>query len=393
MGFLFTSKKKEKIVAIFDIGSGSVGGAIARIPINGDSLPVIIKSVRNEIRFNEKFDFNSFMNDMAFALNLTANSLFYKNAGVPEEIFCVLASPWYLSETRVVKIKNDKRFAFTKSLAGELIGKEVSNLIQVYKDKYSSTEDIPEVIEQHTLTVLLDGSVDENPIGKKCKELEMDMVISLTSKICLNKIRETLLKTFHNTNIKFSSFTVATYFAVRDKYIKPDSYLLVDISGEITDIGVVIDGVLRSILSFPFGKKTFFKYICTKLDIELRDAREIFNLYNKGDISTQLSDKIIPLFKSIENSWGESFGQCIDTLPSNLILPDTIFLTADNDVKGWFTNILRNKEHVQTTYLHKYKVITLDGPEFLNMCDVNDGSCDPFLMIEAISIMRKINNK
>jgi len=392
MGFLFTSKKKEKIIAIFDIGSGNVGGAMVRIPTDGNGLPVIIKSVRNEIRFNEKFDFNSFMNDMTVALNLTANSLFYKNVGSPEEIFCVLASPWYLSETRVVKIYQDKRFTFTKSLAGELIEKEISSLTQTYKDKYSSTGDVPEVIEQHTMAVILDGSTDENPLGKKCKVLEMDMVISLTSKLCLNKIRETLLKTFHNTNVKFSSFTVASYLAVRDKYIKPDSYLLIDISGEITDIGVVVDGVIRSILSFPFGKKTFFKYMCTKLDIELRDAREIFNLYNKGNLSSPFSDKIIPLFKSIENSWGEAFSQCIDTLPNNLILPDTIFLTADNDIKSWFTNILRNKEHAQSAlYLHKYNVVTLDGPEFLNMCDVNDGLCDPFLMIEAISIMRKTN--
>ena len=30
--------------------------------------------------------------------------------------------------------------------------------------------------------------------------------------------------------------------------------LLIDVSGEITDVGIVTKGVLRSILSFPFGK-------------------------------------------------------------------------------------------------------------------------------------------
>ena len=391
MGFLFTSKKKEKIVAIFDIGSGSIAGAIVRIPTDDNSLPMIIKSVRNEIRFHENFDFDSFMNDMLTTLNITANSLFYKNAGSPEEIFCVLASPWYLSETRTVKVSKDKTFTFNKDLAGELIKKEISTLIESYTNKYGK-EEVPEIIEQNTMAVNLDGSLSNNPLGKKCKSLEMNMIISLSPKVCLNKIRETIAKTFHNENIKFSSFSFASYLAIRDKYIHADSYLLVDISGEITDVGVVTGGVLRSVLSFPFGKKTFFKYICTKLEIELRDAREIFNLYSEGDLLDPYKEKIIPLLKSIENSWGESFSQCINTLPNNIILPKDIFLTVDSDMRDWFTNILKTKEHISSSsYLHKFNVITIDGPEFLHMCDINEGSCDPFLMIEAISITRKIN--
>jgi len=38
MGFLFSPSKKEKIVAVFDIGSGSVGGALVRIPLSGEGI-------------------------------------------------------------------------------------------------------------------------------------------------------------------------------------------------------------------------------------------------------------------------------------------------------------------------------------------------------------------
>jgi hypothetical protein len=392
MGFLFTSKKKEKMIAIFDIGSGSVGGAMVRIPTDGNALPSIIKSVRNEIRFHENFDFNSFLKDMIFTLNLTSNSLFYKNVGSPDEIICILASPWYLSETRAIKMNRDSSFSFTKRLAEELINKEILNLTKLYKDKYGTNDSTPQVIEQHTMAVLLDDSSVIDPLGKKCKSLEMDMVVSLAPKLCTDQIKEILSKTFHNDNVSFSTFTVDTYLAMRDKYISPNSYLLVDVSGEITDIGVVTDGVLRSVLSFPFGKKTFFKHICTKLRMEIRDAREIFKLYREGHLSSVLSSRVAPVFKEIETLWDISFSQCLETLPSNILLPSTIFLTTDNDMKSWFTEILKKKEHIQSNIsLRKYNVITLDGPEFLNMCDINEGGCDPFLMIEAISAMRKIN--
>ncbi len=392
MGFLFTSKKKEKMIAIFDIGSGSVGGAMVRIPTSGNGLPSIIKSVRNEIRFHETFDFNSFLKDMIFTLNLTANSLFYKNVGSPDEIICVLASPWYLSETIAIKMNRDSNFSFTKRLAGELIEKEISKLTKSYKDKYGSNNSTPEVIEQHTMAVLLDDSPVVDPLDKKCKSLEMDMVVSLAPKLCTDQIKEILSKTFHNDNVSFSTFTVDTYLAMRDKYISPNSYLLVDVSGEITDIGVVTDGVLRSVLSFPFGKKTFFKHVCMKLRMEIRDAREIFKLYKEGHLSSILSGRVTPVFKEIETLWDISFNQCLDTLPKNLVLPNTIFLTTDNDMKSWFTEILKKREHIQSSIsLRKYNVVTLDGPEFLNMCDINEGGCDPFLMIESISVMRKIN--
>ena len=391
MGFIFTSEKKEKLIAIFDIGSGSVGGAIVKVPLSGNGVPIILKTTRTDIKFHDNLDFNSFLKDMNTALGMSANSLMEMKIGAPEEIHCVLASPWYLSETRVVKMTKEKSFIFTKRLGGELIEKEIASLANLYKEKYGSIDSAPQMIEQNTMSVTLNGYPVEDPIGKRCQALEMNMVISLAPKLCIDKIKETLSKTFHHTEISFSSFTVSTYLAVRDKYVTLDSYLLIDISGEITDVGIVTKGVLKSVLSFPFGKTTFFKYMCTKLEIELRNAKELFRLYSSGSLSDEYMKKVTPLFESIEKSWGEAFSNCVSTLPRTLSLPNTIFLTTDNDIKNWFLDVLRNEEHIQSTSRdHKSTVITLDGPEFLNMCNVNEGTCDPFLMIESIAVMRKI---
>jgi hypothetical protein len=131
--------------------------------------------------------------------------------------------------------------------------------------------------------------------------------------------------------------------------------------------------------------------MCTKLDIELRDAQELFNLFSTGTLSERRKKKVEPLFQSIENSWGEAFRACIGTLPHTLTLPGTIFLTADTDIRGWFVNVVCNEPYIQSMVAeHKCTVVTLEGPEFLNMCSVKDGTCDPFLMIESIAVMRKM---
>lgn len=389
MGFLF-GEKKEKLIAIFDIGSGSVGGAMVKIPTDGIGIPVILKSVNSEIKFHDNFDFNLFIEDMVLALHESANSLYSKKIGAPDEIYCILASPWYLSETRTIKLSRDKQFVFNKRLADELIQKEIANLAGVYSEKYNTDESAPEMIEQHTMSVSLNGYPINEPLGIKCSSLKMEMIISLSPKLCLDKIKQTLSKTFHHTKVNFSSFTLMSFLAVRDKYIKQDSFLLLDIRGEITDVGIVTKGVLKAVLSFPFGKKAFFKYMCTKMEIELRDAKELFKLYSDGNLSEEFKKKVIPLFDSIKNSWSESFRECLSTLPRSIILPNTIFLTSDNDIKTWFADLLRTDKFIESMVSdHKCSVITLDGPDFLNMCDVKDGACDPFLMIEAIAIMRK----
>lgn len=386
-------KNKEKVIAIFDIGSGSIGGAIVRIPNTDKGMPTIIKSVRTDIAFHDELDFNLFLKDMLEALKNTSKLLYDAKLGAPDEIVCVLASPWYLSETRVVKMSREHSFAFTSSIADEMLQKEIASLNALYEKKYSGAKSSPEVIEHHVMGVSLNGYLVDEPIGMRSRSVEMHMVISMSPKLCLDKIRETISSTFHHIPVTFSSFSVCSYLAVREKYVTPDSYLLLDIGGEVTDVAIITRGILKASLSFPFGKRTFFKYICTKLEIEQRDAVELFNLYSAGTLSDRKKKKVEPLFQSIENSWGEAFRGCVGTLPHTLKLPGTIFLTADSDIREWFKNVVCNEPFIQSMVSeHKCTVITLEGPEFLNMCSVKDGTCDPFLMVEAIGIMRKSLN-
>ena len=391
MGFLFSSKK-EKIVAIFDVGSGSVGGALVCIPSGNKNLPTIIKSTRTDIVNRKEIDFDLFLNDMILALGFSANNIYQSGLGAPDEIVCVLASPWYLSETRMIKMSKESSFTFTKKIVNDLLSKEIEFLNKDFKEKYSGLDNnSSEVIEHPIIGISLNGYQVDDPLGKRTKSIEMSMIISLCPKICLDKITETISKSFHNTPISFTSFMLSSYISVRDKYMNHDSYLLLDVGGEVTDIGIVYKGVLKQSLSFPFGRKTLYRNISSALNIELRDAVEIFNLYIKGNLSDKEKTKLLPVLESIGSSWNKSFKECINTLPRTLTIPNNIFLTIDSDVKDWFISIINNEDYVQSLVLNKkFTIVLLDGPEFLNICNIKDGPCDPFLMIEAINVARRI---
>lgn len=390
MDFLF-SLKKEKTVAIFDIGSGSVGGALARIPADGKSLPTIINSTRVEIVERDEIDFDRFLKDMILALGFASRNLYNSKMGAPDEIVCVLASPWYISETRLIKMSKENSFTFTTKVIDELLTKELSSLDIIYKGKYGDTDSAPEVIEHPIVGVSLNGYHVDDPLGKRTRSIEMNMVISLSPKMCLDKIRDTLSKNFHHTPITFSSFMVASYISVRDRYMNHDSYLLMDVGGEVTDIGIISKGILKDSLSFPYGRKTVFREISKKMNIELRDSYELFNLFSKDNLSEKQKEKMLPVLKSIKESWGRSFRDCINTLPRTLTLPDVMFLTIDPDVKNWFVDVINGEEYIRSMVPNKkFTLVTLDGPEFLSMCNIKNSNCDPFLMIESISVTRKL---
>lgn len=387
---LFTSKKKEKIIAIFDIGSGSVGGALVKIPKDKESLPTIIKSTRTDIVERKELDFDLFLNDMILALGFTSRSIYESSLGAPDEIVCVLASPWYISETRMIKISKEHSFTFTKKIVDELLEKEIESFNLIYKNKYG-VDSTSEVIEHPVIGVALNGYHVDDPMGKKTRSIEMDMVISLSPKVCLDRIKETISQNFHHTPVSFSSFMMSSYIAVRDRYMNHDSYLLLDIGGEVTDIGIISKGIIRDSLSFPYGRKTLFRNICKKLRIELRDAYEILSLFSRGTLSEKEKDKLLPVLETMQKLWGVSFKECINTLPRTLTLPNTMFLTIDSDVKDWFVKIINNDEYIGSMVPNKkFTLVTIDGPEFLNMCNIDNGTCDPFLMIESISVMRKM---
>lgn len=86
---IFSSTKKEKIIAIFDIGSGSIGGAIARLSSDARTAPVILASTRIDIAHHEHGDFDNFLLKMTHALHDTAQKLHDKRVGAPEKnILC-----------------------------------------------------------------------------------------------------------------------------------------------------------------------------------------------------------------------------------------------------------------------------------------------------------------
>ena len=85
----------------------------------------------------------------------------------------------------------------------------------------------------------------------------MNIFISMSEAKVLEIIK-TVINIFHIENIKFYSFAMASFTVSRDMFVHQESFMLVNIGGEITDISMIKD-VLRE--SFHIRWVVIFYYL------------------------------------------------------------------------------------------------------------------------------------
>ena len=100
---LYTFKKeKENTLLIFDIGNGSVGGALVRKIIDKEGVTSlkITASERVEVPLKERVNFENLLKNISKATGVVAERLSQKTETRNFLMaYAVLASPWHASRT------------------------------------------------------------------------------------------------------------------------------------------------------------------------------------------------------------------------------------------------------------------------------------------------------
>jgi hypothetical protein len=381
------SKKKNELVLVFDVGSASVGGAVFYAQKNG--VPKIIYSTREVIPFEKEIDFDKFLSLTMKSLGIVAGRICLAGLGVPDKVFCVLLSPWYAFQTRTINFEKNTPFIFTAKLSDELTKKEVKLFEEECAIDMQNKNDT-RLIELKNVKIMLNGYATSEPLGQKAKELEMTLFISMSSKQFLKKIEETIGRHFHCQNLKYLSFGLASFSVARDMSAHQDSFLLVDIGGEVTDISVVKKDILCNSISFPLGTNYLTRKISSALNCTLDEAKSYISLYKDKHMVEAIGRKFEPIMDKLKMDWLEQFQESLAGLANNLSVPATIFLTVDKNLADFFSEIIKREQFTQYNLSEtKFKIIFLSTQALHGLATFGENTIrDPFLTLESIYINR-----
>lgn len=105
-----------------------------------------------------------------------------------------------------------------------------------------------------------------------------------------------------------------------------NDYLFLDISGEITEIAIIKNGVLFDSISFPFGKNSIVRKLSEDLGTNKEEAISRASLYKSNDSIKIANSKISKIIENLMKEWHKLFDISIKQLLSNIALPQGIFL-------------------------------------------------------------------
>ncbi|MDQ5954372.1 MAG: hypothetical protein QG583_300 [Patescibacteria group bacterium] len=385
---IFSTKKKEELVLLFDIGSSSVGGALFYKGANG--TPKIIYSVREPILLEDKVDIDRFLILTLDSLKKVASHICMKGLGAPRKIFCVLSSPWHASQTRVIHLEKEEPFIFTGKMADELIAKEIKIFEAEHKAIYQSEDNQVKIIELKNIQTRLNGYNTLNPFNKKTTDLELITFISISEEHILKKIRDAIARHFSVEEIVFSTFLMSSFTVARDIFVNQDNFLLVNIGGEVTDISMIKKEVLRESISFPMGRNFMIRGIATLLNCTLDEARVYISLYKDGHMEDAVLKKFEVAIEKLRVEWLKGFQTFLSYLSNDVSIPSTIFITVDQDLVDFFSDTIKSEQFNQYILTEsKFRVIFLGNQALHGVAIIDENvSRDTFLIIESIYINR-----
>lgn len=393
---LFSPSKKNitHYSLIFDIGSSTVAGGLVIFP--ADLEPCILYTKRVPMTYQSELNFERFLDVMLATLSLVVDDIvkngydLLKTVGShpskAQDVFCVFSSPWYISQTKIISLHEEKPLTISERFIDDLIKRSVEQFKGSDKAKQSlQVGSSAELIEQRIIEIKLNGYETINPYAKIANDIQIALYTSMISKGVKEKVAKTITERFHEKNIEFHSFALTMFSSIRDSYPKIRDYLIFDFGGEVTDVSIIRSGVLTQTVSIPFGSNVLIRKITQKLNTVPEEAISQITRYLKGDMHDSKTKVFDDMLVEIEAEWIALVGELLKGLSNDLPIPQTIFHTTSDDLNRLFVTFM-NKDSFYTSAMavNKFNLISLQSDSLNIFCTFTPHvTKDLFLGLEA----------
>jgi cell division ATPase FtsA len=389
MGLFSTTKKHDKTLLVLDIGSASVCGALVTLAKDTQGKPTILHSLRRNFTVQKEVSFPTLLKSMEEALTVVVHTLLTKGGTTPQEICVFLSSPWNASQTRVIRVKKNTPFTVSEKFMKDIMNKEIALFEQAELASYGGDGDMPRMLETKTIALRLNGYTIQNPLGKKAKEVELTLFLSMGVESVLKRIEACIGKEYPHTKVSFSTFLFTSFVVVRDLFPDTDSFMLVDIGGEITDVSIIKkDAVLESI-SFPQGRNSLIRAIAKSDSLSTNESMSLLTLHQKDQLSPVESLKIEKALHDAKTTWLSFFQKSLVQIATDLSLPERLYITCDQDVTAWYVRVLESEDFGQYLLTEKkFSTVVISGELLKQYILTQEQNPDQFVMMETLLLNR-----
>jgi len=327
---------------IFDVGSGSVGGAIVLTSAIG--APSILYSFRSDIVLQAEITGRRLLSHMLRSLGEVVAAIGaegFRTAGFGtshpsvSEIFVSLSAPWVLSKTSFLSLHNEKPEVLTPAIFNELLAHAHSDDAISGRGIKGSIE-----VERKLMKTMLNGYETSEPYERRVSQAEFAVRRSFSVARVTEAITDTITRVVHSKHFSLHSFSLLAFAVFRELFPEEENFLVVDVSGEQTEVSVAKKSVLSETATIPFGRNSFLRALEDAVSAPSSGTSTLVKLYTKNHSVGPLAERAARICGEQKKLWAERLFKALSDFSAEPFLPRRVFLTADDDVTQIFADAI-----------------------------------------------------
>jgi hypothetical protein len=371
---------RHKVVAIADVGSGSVGFSI--MEMNPHGIPKMLAAERCILPLEERARDQTIAGVIRMlseagsrALRNYSEGKAGAHLGPPTETYAIIRAPW----TRASSGRAVRQFPEETVITRNLINEVAQEALESTKDL-----DRENMIESSVIRVELNEYKTATPLGKRAHSLTVVTFQSDCDPAIKNGVTASLEALLPGRTPILKSGARAYLGIVQEKMEHPDTYVIVDMVGEATNVIAVRDGIISHNAVIPEGVRTILRRITDQKGIP-EEVSALMRMIVAGSCTGEECDRLNEALARVEPELVRAFGESLGDVMGKRRLPETLILFAHPDMLTWLSHVFSRIDFSQFTIpMHPFtvKILTPDTLKSMMQIDAKVSS-DASLIITS----------
>ncbi len=382
---LFGHRRKNLYVLI-DVGSASISGAYANI--EEGHHPTIYYSTHISISLRDDI---SPTDAIAQALTKITKDLLVIGAPVVsrytnkkihiDHVIVSITAPWQDIRVQMQQKIEKKSFRFTKEVMDNMV-----------METFAQSAQGRVITNSMVVSINLNGYSVTNPFGIKTKEVKMIVLGSYITKEINECVTKIVTEAFHIENIEITAFAPIASSVLRSIYPNEKDMLIIDITGEMTDVILVKDGILTDIAHTKRGLNVLRK---SAIDAGIRTVKpsESFHAMEHAVLmDKEHNARFTARLQQARALWLQDIAHMLQNINVQYVLPRSVFILVDEEASSFIRRQFNEEPILKKMWLSsdKLSIITIDAKRLLPfVISKKESHDDPFLSILALYAVQK----
>jgi len=354
---LLGRKSGSTLAVVFDIGSATVGVAIAEYK---KTKPIdVLFTHRVLINYGKQQTAKSLGKYVGKAIEEAGEealaALADLNVGGNFSVHAITHAPWSDSQAERAEGMLAKEMVITKELLQQFMAHHLPETRVKGRIQF----------DRHVTRIELNGYATTEPYKKKAQNIAMTVLKSSMSEVVHTAILDAFSNVLPNHNVHIDSFLFAAT-QLQELFEDSDAYTIIDVGEEYTSVSIVRDDTIAGSAWASFGTEYLIRAISKDAEGARHEAISELTMFMENTCTPAQCRKVETALDGTQQEWVRAFGDACTKLTKVNRMPTKTFVSVNRSYGSWFKKAIEKIDFGQFTVTGRpleAKLLSVDQAE------------------------------